>query len=83
MEIKAKTKFDIGKIVNIRDTEMHLVINNIYIEVCPGGQQILYKGIVTFKPPHSFKGDRVVDIGKELTINENMLEKLKPEKEVS
>jgi hypothetical protein len=46
MRIKAKSLFNIGDVVRIKGADTRFVIGGIMVEVCPGGTQIHYSGIV-------------------------------------
>lgn len=81
MKIEIKTLYNIGDTVKIKGASQRVLINNVITETCPGGTQILYKGIMLF-PKDSFRveNSRVEWIfEKELTINENLLETLDKE----
>lgn len=75
-EITFKYKFNIGEVVAIKDTDTHLVINNVWSETCKGGTQILYQGLVTTS---LWGGKRTADLVG-CKINEEMLETIKEEK---
>jgi hypothetical protein len=44
--IKAKSLFNIGDVVKFKGADTRFVIGGVTVEVCPGGTQIHYSGIV-------------------------------------
>jgi hypothetical protein len=79
MKLEFKSAFNIGEIVKFKGACQRFLINNILSETCPGGTQILYRGVMLF-PKDSFRKTAVDNIewvfDKEMNINENLLEKL-------
>lgn len=82
MEIKAVTKFNIGTIVQIRGTTSRFSIGKIFVEVCPGGVQIIYKGLTLAPKPYSLSKDLGYTAEKEFVINEVFLEEIPKVKEL-
>jgi hypothetical protein len=81
MKLTVDTLYNIGDTVKIKGASQRFVINNVIAETCPGGTQILYKGLLLY-PRDSFriKGGRIEWVfEKESAINENLLETLDKE----
>ena len=74
MKLKADSKFEIGDILQVKGATTRLVVNNVMAEVCSGGTQILYRGLLLAKTANFGKG-YVAEKG--MSINESVLEKAK------
>jgi hypothetical protein len=82
MKHEFEHKFKVGDIVQFKGSINRLVINNVLSETCPGGTQILYRGVALHPDPNHYRWEdkslKFIAIwDKPVTVNEAMLEEIK------
>ena len=83
MEYTVRAKFEIGDILKVKGSStVRISVGGITFEVCPGGIQVIYRGIQIIQRELYINRDGAEEKGwtavldKEICLNEVLLEKL-------